>query len=195
MNHDDDEIEHIYLDDEDQHPSSPQGPRQTVEAVESKAEYKKFYRLLTGIFVVAVLLSLVRGWDIQRQVADFMAVFFITFAALKFYDIESFAHAYRDFDILAQKFRPWGYLFPFVEAFLGFWYLLSEAPIRLNVTTLVVTGIAAYGVRQSMKHKKRLSGPPLSTFIRLPLSKVSFIEDTAMLGLAFLMIILNAFFK
>ena len=193
-NHNDDEIEHIYLDDEDQHPAD-HGPHKMVEAVETKAEYKKFYRLLIGILVFSTLLSIVRGWDLMRWMADFMAVFFITFAAFKFYDIEAFAHAYRGYDILAQKFRPWGYAFPFVEAFLGFWYLLSEAPIRLNIITMLITGVAAYGVRKELKRKSKFQCACLGTFIRLPLSKVSFVEDAAMFSMAFVMVILNVIYR
>lgn len=194
MKHDE-EIEHIYLDEEDARPTGGHGAHHMVEAVETKAEYKKFYRLLIGILVVSTLLSIVRGWDIMRWMADFMAVFFITFAAFKFYDIEGFAHAYRNYDILAQKIRPWGYVYPFVEAFLGFWYLLSEAPIRLNILTLIITGIAAYGVRRELQRKSKFQCACLGRFIRLPLSKVSYFEDVAMFGMAFLMIILNLFIK
>jgi hypothetical protein len=192
MNHDDDEVEHIYLDEEDRRPAAAHGSPKTIEATESKEEYKKFYRLLIGILVVSTLLSIVRGWDVQRWVADFMAVFFITFAAFKFNDIEGFAHAYRHFDVLSQKFRPWAYLTPFIEAFLGFWYLLSEAPIRLNILTMLYTGVAAYGVRKVLSHRSKTHGATLGTFIRLPLAKVSYTEDVAMFGLAFLLVILNA---
>ena len=183
----DDDIEHIYLDDEEQTPLKEQKHHMT-EAVESREEYKKLGYVLLGILIVSSLLTFVRGIELSRFLADFMAVFFITFAAFKFYDLEGFAHAYRSYDILAAHIRPWGYIFPFIEAFLGFWYLLSEGPNNLNVITMLVTGIAAVGVYKEVKRKSRFHCACLGTFIRLPLSRVSLVENVTMFVMAFVML-------
>lgn len=184
----DEEIEHIYLDDEDQYPTKPTGGRHASRADESRESYKKFAYVLAGILVVSTMLTLIRGIELGRYIADFMAVFFITFAAFKFVDIESFAHAYRSYDLLAQRIRPWGYAFPFVEAFLGFWYLLSEAPLNLNLLAIVVTGAAAYGAFQETKKKSRFAYTYYGSFIRLPLARVGLIENATMLVLATVML-------
>jgi hypothetical protein len=186
----DDEIEHIYLDDEDSHPTPGQHAH-GVEPVENKSEYKKFAMVLLGILLVSSLLTWVRGWEPERFMADFMAVFFITFAAFKFVNIEMFAHAYRQYDIIAKHFQPWAYAFPFVEAFLGFWYLLSEGPETLNILTLIVTGTAAAGVYKEVvqKPKSKFMCACLGNVIRLPLSKVSLVENVAMFAMAALMLI------
>lgn len=195
MKVDDDDIEHIYLDDEDDHPTpAAHGQHHhTVEGVDSAAERKKFYKLIFGIFVVATLLSLIRGWDVNRAMCDFMAVFFITFATFKFYDIETFAHTYRTYDQIAARIRPWGYAFPFIEIFLGFWYLLSSGPTWLNLLTMLVTGTAGYSVHQALKRPKpQFMCACLGNFIKLPLSKVSFVEDFTMFGMATVMLVLSA---
>jgi hypothetical protein len=183
----DDDIEHIYLDDEDQHP--PKAPTaRGGRAVESREEYKKFKRILIGILVVSSLLTFIRGVELNRFVADFMAVFFITFAAFKFIDIEGFAHAYRSYDPLASRIRPWGYIFPFFEAFMGFWYLLSEGPNNLNVLAIVVTGTALYGAFSEIKKASRFAHTYYDGFIKLPLARVGFIENATMLVLAVAML-------
>jgi len=187
----DDDIEHIYLDEEDAKPThAAHHSSHGVAAVDNAEEKKKFYKLLLGIFVVSTLLSVIRGWDINRAMADFMAVFFITFATFKFYNIETFAHTYRTYDIIAAKIRPWAYAVPFIEAFLGFWYLLSSGPTWLNVLTILFTGSAGYGVYKSLqKHKSsKFMCACLGNFIRLPLSKVSLVEDVAMGVMAFAML-------
>ena len=188
---DDDEIEHIYLDDEDDDKSPPAAHHHHAEpAVENKAEYKKFRLVLLGILLVAGMLTFIRGIELQRFLADFMAVFFITFAAFKFADIEAFAHAYRGYDILAKRIRPWGYMYPFIEAFMGFWYLLSEGPMALNVLALVVTGTASIGVFQELRRKSKFMCACLGKYIRLPLSKVSLVENVSMFAMALAMLIL-----
>ncbi len=189
------DIEHIYLDDEDDQPSPPPTSQHhhSVAPVETKAEYRKFAYVLLGILTVSTILSLVRGWEPVRAMADFMAVFFITFAAFKFADIELFAHTYRQYDIIAQRVRPWGYMYPFIEAFIGFWFLLSEGPTNLLVITMLITGTAAIGVYKEVtkKHKSKFMCACLGKYIRLPLSKVSLVEDVAMFTMAAIMLFMK----
>lgn len=185
----DDDIEHIYLDEEDQYPSKPSSGRHSGRASESRETYKKFYYVLAGILVVSSLLTFIRGIELQRFIADFMAVFFITFAAFKFIDIEGFAHAYRSYDLLAQRIRPWGYAFPFLEAFMGFWYLLSEAPNNLNILAILVTGTAVYAASKEIKKKSRFAHTYYDGLIRLPLARVGLLENATMFILAILLLV------
>jgi hypothetical protein len=188
--HHDDDVEHIYIDNDDMPAPKAHAHHatSTTQAVESPEEYKKLRKVITGILLVSVTLSLIRGIGLSRLMADFMAVFFITFAAFKFYDIEAFAHGYRNYDLLAKRIRPWGYIYPFIEAFLGFWYLLSEGPAKLNILTMLITGTAALGVYKEVRRKSRFHCACLGTFIRLPLSRVSLIEDVSMFVMAAIML-------
>jgi hypothetical protein len=90
-----------------------------------------------------------------------------------------------------MNFRPWAYAFPFIEAFLGFWYLLSEGPVHLNVLTMFITGTAAIGVYKEVVRKpgSKFMCACLGNIIRLPLSKVSLVENVAMFAMASLMLI------
>lgn len=189
--YDEDEIEHIYLDEEDvtlQPEADSQGRQLAVETPEA---YKKLRHVLTGVLLVALLLTFVRGLALDRFLADFMAVFFITFAAFKFMDIEGFVQAYRSFDVVASRIRPWAYAFPFIEAFLGFWYLLSEAPQNLNVLATVITGLALLGAWQEVKRRSRFNFAATKSFIRLPLARVSLIENAPMFLLALVSFIIK----
>lgn len=183
----DDDIEHIFVDDEE--PSAvPGGGRHGAPASESREAYRKFAYVMGGVLLVSTFLTFVRGIELERFIADFMAVFFITFAALKFIDIEGFALAYRDYDILASRIRPWGFALPFLEAFMGFWYLLSEAPNSLNLLVIVVAASAAYGALTEMRKKSRFSHTYFDGFVRLPMARAGFIENFMKLGLAILLL-------
>lgn len=50
---------------------------------ESAREYKKLAGVFAGILGVTLILGWARGFELQRFMGDFMAVFFITFAAFK----------------------------------------------------------------------------------------------------------------
>jgi len=186
-----DEIEQIFIGDEtsstDENLSKPSSAR----VAENNEEYKKLRNIFVVILSVALLLSFVRGFSVERFFADFLAVFLIAFAALKFIDIEYFAHSYRNFDLIASRLRPWGYTVPFVEAFLGFWYLLSEAPQKLNILAIVFAGSALVGVLIGSRRKKRPENAATKKFIKLPLIKVSFIENGVILSIALLLLMLK----
>lgn len=166
-----------------------------IAPVENKREYYKLAGVIFGIVVISVLLTSWREWTLRQLLEDFMAVFFITFAAFKFVNLEMFAVTYRTYDIVARKFPAWGYFFPFVEGGLGFAYLLTTQNVTLNLLTMLITGFAGYGAWQELKLSKtrRRRGHFMSAYlgnvIRLPLSKVSFVEDFAMFIMAVIVLL------
>jgi hypothetical protein len=153
-------------------------------SLETKREYVKFALVIAGIFIASLLITWSRGGGFVRFLNDFMATFFITFAAFKFINLEMFVAAYRGYDILAKNFRPWAYMFPFIEAILGFAFLLTHHNQKLEIVTIIITGIAGYGVVKELRKKSKIMCACLGTVIRLPLSKVSFVEDFLMLVMA-----------
>jgi hypothetical protein len=166
----------------------------TIHSENLGREYLKFALILLFIATTSVLLTMVRGWTTRQFANDFMAIFFVTFASFKFIHLELFALTYRTYDVVAKKFPAWGYLFPFVEMFLGFAYLLSNKNNRLNLLTLVITGVAGYGVWKTVyaknRPRSRFHCACLGTVIKLPLSTVSFTEDVLMFVMAAAMLLI-----
>ncbi len=171
MNHED---EHVHLGHETE---------------ESKKEYLKFAGVIGGIFVTAVFLAWARGFELHRFMGDFMAVFFIVFATFKFVNLEMFSVTYQSYDIIAKRFPIWGYAFPFIEGILGVAYLLFDQNQTLNLITMLVTGTAAIGVFKEVRNKSNIMCACLGNIIKLPQSKVSFIEDFVMFSMALAMIL------
>lgn len=157
---------------------------------ESPREYLKFAGVIGGILGISLILGWARGWELERFLSDFMAVFFMTFATFKFINLENFAAAYSGYDVIAKRLPQWGYLYPFVEGILGISYLLLDNSNLLNVATLVITGIGSIGVFKELANKSNIMCACLGTVIRLPLSKVSLVEDVGMFGMAIFMLIL-----
>lgn len=160
------------------------------ETEENRTEYLKFAGVIAGIVLLTIMLAWARGFSVERFMSDFMAVFFIVFATFKFVNLEMFSVTYQSYDIIAKRIPLWGYAFPFVEGMLGVAYLLFDQNNTLNFITLLITGTAAIGVIQELRNKSNIMCACLGTIIKLPLSKVSFIEDAAMFFMAFLMVLL-----
>lgn len=160
------------------------------ETDESPREYKKLAAVFGGILVMSLFLAWARGFALERFLSDFMAVFFITFAAFKLYAIDDFVAAFRGYDIIAKRLRPYAYAYPFIEGLLGLLYLLLNNSFSLNLVTIVFTGVSAIGVMQELKNKSNIMCACLGTIIKLPLSKVSLIENLSMFVMAVIMILL-----
>ncbi len=168
-----------------------------IRPYESPAEYAKFVLVILLIIGVSALLTYWRTWSTRQFLNDLMAVFFITFAAFKFSQLEIFAKTYRVYDLIAKRLPAWGYLFPFVEAALGFSYLLTNKSPGLYFITLLVTGLAGWGVWHDLRigarqrRRSQVVCACLGTVIQLPLSKVSFVEDFSMFVMAAVMLVIH----
>lgn len=168
-----------------------------IRPYESSREYAKFALVIFLILAASALLTYWRGWTTRQLLDDIMAVFFITFAMFKFATIETFAQTYRIYDPIAKHIPVWGYAFPFVEALLGFSYLLTNKSSTLYFATLVITGLAGWGVWRELRigtrqrRRSQMMCACLGSVIQLPLSKVSFVEDFGMFVMAAMMLVIH----
>lgn len=114
----------------------------------------------------------------------FMAGFFLVFAFFKLLNLRGFAATYSMYDIIASRWMPWGYLYPFVELSLGIMYLTNIAPVWTNIITIVVLGISSIGVIQSNLNKRKIKCACLGDVFNLPMSTVTIVEDVSMVLMA-----------
>ncbi len=119
----------------------------------------------------------------------FMAGFFITFSFFKLLNLSGFADSYMSYDIIARRWRGWGYVYAFVELGLGVAYILEFDPIITNVVTLVVMGLSIIGVLQSVLNKRKIKCACLGDVFNLPMSTITIIEDGLMIGMSVIMLL------
>lgn len=161
-----------------------------AEDMESPREYAKFAAVIAGIIFGSLLLSEWRGWGMESWMANFMGVFFLVFGGFKLVNLQMFVLTYRSYDILARRFKLWGWLFPFIELGLAAGYLLLGNELLLNLATILLTATASIGVVRELLRKSDFKCACLGTVIKLPLSKVTFVENFAMLAMAAIMLFL-----
>lgn len=114
----------------------------------------------------------------------FMAGFFLVFSFFKLLNIEGFASSYQMYDLVAEQWRPWGYIYPFIELGLGILYLVNLAPVVTNIITLVVLGVSSIGVIKSNLDKRKIKCACLGDVFNLPMSTVTIVEDLTMVAMA-----------
>lgn len=126
------------------------------------------------------------SWMIWMR--HFMAGFFLVFAFFKLLNIEGFADSYQMYDIVAVKWKSWGYVYPFVELGLGILYLINVAPVATNWITFIILGISSIGVIRSVLDKRKIKCACLGDVFNLPMSTVTIVEDLTMMAMAGVML-------
>ncbi len=120
----------------------------------------------------------------------FMGGFFITFSFFKMLDLRGFADGYSSYDLLAGKWYSYGLLYPFIELLLGIWLLSG---INLESAYWLILGLMAFstlGVMKSLREKKDIRCACLGTIFKLPLGTVTLAEDSLMVAMAILMLVI-----
>ena len=148
--------------------------------------------IVVGFILLGTGISLVNAgrWNTMLAMNTFMGGFFIAFSFFKMLDVAAFANSYSMYDVVAQRWRGWGYAYPFVELTLGIAYFTHFAPVWTNAITLVVMSVSIIGVIQSRLNKRQIQCACLGTVFQLPMSSVTIIEDGVMIGMSALMLVL-----
>jgi hypothetical protein len=157
------------------------------------------YLPLIVIFSLLFLVALLSTWNDYREgyasfhnfIMYFMSGFFIVFAGFKLMDLKGFAEGYSTYDLVAMKYSRYGFVYPFIELWFGFSMLLgNDKPLLLwiEIIVMVVSGI---GVARKLARREEFTCACLGTFLKVPLTYVTLIEDFGMALLALLLLFLK----
>ena len=151
--------------------------------------YKPILLVFGYLAGITILHEALKGrFNIEMSLNIFMAGFFLVFSFFKMLDLKGFAYSYMSYDIIAKKWLPWGFIYPFIELSLGLAFLFHFDHTITNITTIAVMGISSIGVIQSLLAKKKIQCACLGTVFNLPMSKITLIEDLLMVVMAAVML-------
>jgi len=151
----------------------------------SIVSYKPLILIVSFIAGVSFLVQYpFEGFSSELWMRHFMAGFFIVFSFFKFLNLDGFTNSYRMYDIVAAKWKEWGYVYPFAELTLGILYLLNIAPFETNLATVIILGISSIGVIKSNLDKKKIKCACLGDVFNLPMSTVTIVENLTMVAMA-----------
>ncbi len=152
--------------------------------------YKPLFMIVAFITGFSLLVQYpFNDFSVMLWMRHFMAGFFVVFAFFKLLNTRGFADSYAMYDIVAAKWRFWGYIYPYIELLLGVSYLLNFNPILTNLFTIIVLGVSSVGVIKSNLDKRKIRCACLGDVFNLPMSKVTIIEDLSMVAMAIGMLI------
>ena len=154
------------------------------------------YKPILAIFATTLGLALATDWrpdhvlDWQTSFLLFIALSMAALAIQKLRDLESFSNQFLGYDLLAQKWVPYAYLYPFLEAFAG---IAMVAGVLLEVAAPVSLFIGTIGAVSVFKavylDKRDLKCACVGGKSNVPLGFVSLTENLMMIAVAIWMLI------
>jgi glutaredoxin len=149
------------------------------------------YRPVIAIFAVAFLMALAISWaalatiDAIRTAEWFIASAMVLLGLQKLRDVESFSTMFLNYDLLARKWVPYGYIYPYAEALAGL-LMLAGAHMWLSVPIALFIGtIGAVSVFKAVYIDKReLKCACVGGDTNVPLGFVSLTENLMMILMA-----------
>ena len=149
------------------------------------------YAPVIALFVVAALLAiaieLLTGLPISGAtlLPNFIAVAMVLLALQKLKDVESFATMFLNYDLLAKRWVPYSYIYPYVELTAGVLMLAHILPVVSIPAALFIGGIGAASVFKAVCIDKReLKCACVGGDTKVPLGFVSLSENVMMIGMA-----------
>ena len=155
------------------------------------------YQPVIVVFAVAFLMAvsasiaILGQFSIIRVLEWFIAFSMCILAILKLRDLFSFTNQFLGYDLLAQRFVPYAYIYPFAEAFAGIVMLAGvvTAPVAAPVALFIGT-VGAVSVYKAVYIDKRdLKCACVCGKSNVPLGFVSLTENLMMVAMGLWMII------
>lgn len=149
------------------------------------------YQPVVAVFAVTLLMALTTNWALQGELAIirvlelFIAFSMCVLGILKLQDLQSFATGFVQYDLIAQRYVPYSYIYPFVEAGAGILMIAGLFTWIAAPSALVVSTVGAISVVKAVYIEKRdLSCACVGGGSSVPLGFISLTENLMMMTMA-----------
>lgn len=154
------------------------------------------YMPVIAVFAITALMALGGSYAVTRLLFTtltlgwFVAFSMCVLALLKLRDLEGFSNSFLNYDLLAQRWVPYAYIYPFAEAAAGILMIsASHGKIAIALSLFIGT-IGAVSVFKAVYIDKReLKCACVGGDSNVPLGFVSLLENLMMVGMAIWMMV------
>ena len=161
----------------------------------TKSKDSTTYKPIIALFSVAFLMAIAITWVALgttftgRTVEWFISISMVLLGLQKLQDVERFATMFLNYDLLAQRWVRYGYVYPFVETGAG---LLMMAGVLTQLSAPAALFVASIGAISVFKavyiDKRELKCACVGGDSKVPLGFVSLTENLMMIGMAIWML-------
>lgn len=149
------------------------------------------YQPVIALFSLTALTALVLNFSLHGSVISvqavewFIALSMVVLALLKLQDVESFSTMFLNYDLLAKRWVPYGYVYPFAEATAGVLMMGSLLNWLSVPLAFIIGSIGAVSVFKAVYIDKReLKCACVGGSSNVPLGFVSLTENLIMIAMA-----------
>ena len=152
---------------------------------------KPSYRPVIALFAMTALMAMaashaVEGSPFTLRAAEwFIGFSMVVLSLLKLQDVETFSTMFLNYDLLAKRWVPYGYIYPFAEGFAGL-LMVAGALTWLSVpVALFIGSVGAVSVFKAVYIDRReLKCACVGGGSSVPLGFVSLTENLMMIAMA-----------
>ena len=165
--------------------------RESCQDVERFATMFLNYEPVIALFAVALLMAIDLGGVRYRIHGPwkFISISMVLLGLQKLQDVERFATMFLNYDLLAQRWVRYGYVYPFVETGAGLLMMAGVLTWLSAPAALFVASIGAISVFKAVYIDKReLKCACVGGDSKVPLGFVSLTENLMMVGMAIWML-------
>ena len=148
----------------------------------------------TALMALAIVLNLYEGFPILTWFKWFFATSMVALAIQKLQDVEGFVNGFLGYDLLARRYVPYGYAYPFAELWtgVGMMALIGTgsalnwlvAPVGIFIGTIGAISVA----KAVYIDKRELTCACVGGGSNVPLGFISLSENLIMLGMGLWML-------
>ncbi|PLX29878.1 MAG: glutaredoxin [Alphaproteobacteria bacterium] len=152
------------------------------------------YKPIIAIFSTTFLMALSAAWAMSELTFTKVIMLFIAFsmcvlAIQKLKDLEAFSLQFLGYDLLAQKWVKYAYIYPFIEMFAGVSMISGFLIVISAPAALLIGMIGAVSVFKAVYIDKReLKCACVGGNSNVPLGFISLTENLMMMGMALWML-------
>lgn len=156
------------------------------------------YKPVIAVFAVAAAMAVATTWPTlasspAHTVERFIAFTMCILALLKLQDLDTFSSMFLGYDVLARRFVPYAYVYPFAELLAG---VLMAAHVALWLSAPVAIFVGSIGAWSVFKavylDKRELKCACVGGSGKVPLGFVSLTENVVMVAMAVWMVARSA---
>ena len=151
------------------------------------SKYKTLFILFTYLVVATLLYTFLTG---NSPMTFLMGLFFITFSFFKVIHLSKFQASFSQYDLLAKAIPKYGRYYPFIEISLGILFLCNWLILPASFLTIIFLTSTNIGVILSLRKGQIMECACLGVVFKLPLSKITVLENTVMILMATMQIYL-----
>lgn len=156
------------------------------------------YTPVIAIFAVAALMAMAGSWALSGALLTtragewFIAFSMCILAIQKLRDVDGFATMFIGYDLLAKRWLPYAYIYPFAEALAGVLMIARSFDWISIPVALFIGGIGAVSVFYAVYVQKReLKCACVGGSSNVPLGFVSLTENVMMVAMALWMLLMG----